>query len=167
MKTWNICLFFFFEVAKIYVQCILIQIFQTLMRVWVQDVIHLPMSLLLSSTTVTCAHFPYISTTAYTLFGIPVTAGPWSTPLTKKCNAPAAVLSTPTRSLSESWSKSRPYSSMMACPSLRMELPDITHVPSRKPVALVGKLRLLGSKVDTPISMEPLHEFTWKRIKDL
>lgn len=60
----------------------------------------LPMSLLLSSTIVTWAHFPYISITAYTLLGMLVAAGPWSMALTKKCKTPFEVRRTPTRSAS-------------------------------------------------------------------
>jgi hypothetical protein len=59
-----------------------------------------------------------------------------------------------------SWSRSAPYSSITECPSLKIELPDITHVPSRNPVALIGNFSVLGSHVVTPISMEPLQEFT-------
>lgn len=56
-----------------------------------------------------------------------------------------------------------PYSSVTEWPSLSIELPDITHVPSLNPVALMGKFKLFGSHVVTPISIEPLQEFTFNQ----
>lgn len=41
-----------------------------------------------------------------------------------------------------------------------MLLPDIIHVPPRRPVALVGSTVTSGLQQVTPTSMEPLHELS-------